>query len=90
MRRFELHRDVDVSGVSDVGIVADGVVFDRPVSVQYQDGKVLSLPAGWVRLTWRGELTSTSHWTSLSMLEAVHGHSGLTRVVFLDDDEAVL
>lgn len=67
-QRFELHRDVDVSGVSGTGIVADGVVF----------------PDGEVCIRWRGERPSTVTWKSVSDAEEIHGHSGATRFVWLD------
>lgn len=44
--RFELHRDTDVSGVSGVGIVADGVVF----------------PDGTAVLQWRGAWPTSVVW----------------------------
>ncbi len=86
MRRFVLQRDVDATGVSGAGPVADGVVFDHATDVRFVDGFVLDLPPGWVRLTWRGEKSSTSLWKSIDMMLGVHGHNGLTRVVWVDDD----
>lgn len=86
MRRFVLQRDVDETGVSGAGPVADGVVYDWEMRVDFADGLVLDLPAGWVRLTWRGEKSSTSLWKSIDTMLAVHGHNGLTRVVWADDD----
>jgi hypothetical protein len=68
VRTFVLRRVVDVSGVSGTGDVADGVVF----------------PDGSVAIRWRGELASTSVWSSLDVAEAVHGHGGATRIVFVD------
>lgn len=66
-RLFQLHRDVDVSGISGTGIVADGVVFPDGVSV----------------IRWRGERQSTVVWPSVEDVEAIHGHGGATRVVWL-------
>lgn len=68
MRRFQLHRDVDVSGVSGTGVVADGVVF----------------PDGTVALRWRGARSSTVVWGSIDDVEAVHGHGGATRLAWVD------
>lgn len=70
-RRFELHRDSDVHGVSGEGHVADGVL--------WHDGAVT--------LRWRGSHPSTANWDAPNGLEhatAVHGHGGRTRVVWLD------
>lgn len=73
-RRFRLERDVDVSGVSGAGVVADGVVFSDGVTV----------------VRWRGARRSTVVWDSLDDVEAIHGHGGATRVVWepADDGQA--
>ena len=84
MHRFELHRDVDVSGVSGEGVVADGVEFDVPFLYVWPDGQTTELPAGWVRLRWRGEHRSTVLWPSIASVEAVHGHDGRTRIVWAE------
>lgn len=75
MRRFELHRDEDVSGVSGTGIVAEGVAFS--------DG-------GPVALRWTSEWPTSVvfHDRGVESLEAVHGHNGRTRIVWLDAPEA--
>ncbi|NEB92461.1 hypothetical protein [Streptomyces bauhiniae] len=67
-RLFTLERDIDVSGVSGTGTVADGVVW----------------PDGTVSIRWRGERPSTVVWESLSHAEHVHGHRGSTRFVWAD------
>lgn len=71
-RRFELHRDADVSGVSGVGVVAEGVEFT----------------GGTVALRWASNPdTPTSvvfHDNGIASVEAIHGHDGRTRIVFLD------
>lgn len=69
-RRFQLERLNDVSGVSGVGIVADGV--------QWPDGKVT--------VRWRGPRPSTVCWDGMADVVAVHGHQGATRVLWLDDN----
>lgn len=72
-RRFELHRDTDITGVSGTGLVADGVVF----------------PDGTAVLRWRVGQWPTSavfHDRGMASVEAVHGHSGATRIVFLDEE----
>jgi hypothetical protein len=74
MRRFELHRDEDVSGVSGTGIVAEGVAFS--------DG-------GPVALRWTSEWPTSVvfHDRGVESLEAVHGHNGRTRIVWIDLDD---
>ena len=64
VRTFHLQRDEDVSGVSGVGIVADGVVFPDGVTV----------------VRWRGKRQSTVVWPSIEDVEAIHGHGGATRI----------
>lgn len=66
MKTFILYRDKDVSGVSGTGAVAEGVLFG--------DGVVV--------LRWRGMHASTVVWSSLEDALAIHGHDGLTRVVW--------
>lgn len=68
MRRFELQRDVDVSGVSGTGTVAQGVAFDDDTAVVH----------------WLGKRRSTVVWPSVDDVEVIHGHGGATRVVWLD------
>lgn len=69
MRTFELHRDVDVSGVSGPGVVAQGIEFDD----------------GSVAVRWLSDYaTTTVHDRGLESVEFIHGHGGLTRVVYVD------
>jgi len=72
-RRFELHRDVDSTGVSGVGVVADGVSFD--------EGDV-------VVLRWRGKWPTSVvfHERGVESIEAIHGHGGNTRIVWIDEE----
>jgi len=70
-RLFALERDTDVSGVSGVGTVADGVLW----------------PDGTVTIRWRGERPSTVNWAELAHAEAVHGHDGATRIVFAEAED---
>jgi len=67
VQTFRLERDVDVSGVSGTGIVADGCVFPDGVAV----------------VRWRGARPSTVVWPSVEDVEAIHGHGGATRVVWV-------
>lgn len=69
-RRFALVRDVDHTGVSGTGLVAEGV--------QFQDETVA--------LRWHGEHASTVVWSSLEHAMAVHGHDGATTVHWFDDE----
>lgn len=66
MRLFWLERDVDETGVSGTGRVAQGVEFDD----------------GWVSLRWLSERRSTAVYASLADVEAIHGHNGATTIVF--------
>lgn len=68
MRRFVLDRISDTSGVSGVGLVAEGVVFGDNTAV----------------LRWNTELTSTAIYDSVSDLIAIHGHNGLTQLRWVD------
>lgn len=71
MRRFVLQRDIDVSGVSGTGVVAEGV--------QFSDGRVAT--------RWRGTVAQTCVWDRIEDLVAIHGHGGATRVVWVDIEE---
>jgi hypothetical protein len=63
---FHLLRHEDESGVSGTGWVAEGAVFSN----------------GWVVLIWPTVNPSLNLYPSIEALEAVHGHGGLTRIVF--------
>jgi hypothetical protein len=67
-RRFHLVRTEDVTGVSGVGIVAEGTLFTTGKAVVH----------------WLGEHRSVVTWDDLDSALAVHGHGGRTQVVFLD------
>jgi hypothetical protein len=68
MMRFELHRQVDVTGVSGTGHVADGVLFG--------DGVVV--------VRWRGAHATTTVHASLASVDAIHLHGGATQIRWLD------
>jgi predicted kinase len=74
IRRFELHRDVDVSGVSGTGVVAEGVEFSD----------------GVVSLRWLGAWPTSVVYFDRGALavEHIHGHSGATQIVWLDAEQA--
>jgi hypothetical protein len=71
-RRFELHRDEDVTGVSGTGIVAEGVLFSTDVAV----------------LQWTSQWpSSVVHYErGMDSIQHVHGHNGKTRIVWLDEE----
>jgi len=66
MRLFWLDRTGDVSGVSGVGFVAEGV--------QFSNGKCV--------ISWRTLYTSIAVYDNIETLEAIHGHDGKTKVVW--------
>lgn len=72
MRRFVLHRDEDITGVSGTGVVAEGV--------EFTDGVVV--------IRWRGDWpTSTVHHDrGMAAVQHIHGHGGATRVVWVDPE----
>jgi hypothetical protein len=70
-RIFVLKRIEDESGVSGTGIVAEGV--------EFSDGTAV--------LRWRSHIKSTAIYESVRACEAIHGHNGKTRIVFIDEGE---
>lgn len=68
LRAFTLERDVDETGVSGTGVVAEGVAFSD----------------GTVALRWVSQWPTSVvfHERGLASVEAVHGHGGKTRIVF--------
>jgi len=73
-KRFVLYRRQDATGVSGTGVVATGVVW----------------PDGHAALRWKADdhdaASSTSVWSSVVDMMRVHGHGGLSEIVYLDDD----
>lgn len=69
MKRFYLQRNTDASGVSGVGNVAEGCQFDT----------------GWCALVWLTDKASMSYYPDIETLENIHGHQGMTKVVWVDD-----
>lgn len=65
MRAFHLQRHEDETGVSGIGRVAEGVIFNN----------------GWCAMTWLSPLTSVAFYASIEEVEAIHGHGGKTDVV---------
>ncbi|MBL7491784.1 hypothetical protein I6A60_22800 [Frankia sp. AgB1.9] len=70
VRRFQLERDVDVSGVSGTGAVAYGA----------------QSPDGTCVLWWASGLESTTIYPNMDTLLAVHGHGGMTRAIYIDPE----
>lgn len=71
MRLFYLDREQDVSGVSGVGRVAEGVCFD--------DGQCV--------LRWLcGEVHSTVIYKTVDEMQKIHGHGGATKIVFIGEE----
>lgn len=68
MRRFKLHRDEDETGVSGTGVVAEGVEFT----------------CGKVAMTWLSEYGCVNVYDNIKVVQALHGHGGKTRIVFVD------
>lgn len=66
MRLFDLIRDVDVTGKSGTGVVAQGVEFDDATCA----------------MRWLTSLRSTTLFDNAATLESIHGHEGLTRIVW--------
>ena len=66
MRTFKLVREEDVSGVSGVGEVAEGVEFHDKQCV----------------LSWFGAHHSLEVHPSIDDIIAIHGHQGRTKVVW--------
>jgi hypothetical protein len=68
MRTFTLERDIDQTGISGTGTVAEGI--------EFSDGVVC--------LRWVSEWpSSVVHYDrGMDSVEAVHGHNGKTRIVF--------
>lgn len=74
MRTFQLHRDVDESGISGTGVVAEGVHFTNDK----------------VAITWLTQYTSVAIYDSMETVEAIHGHGGKTRIVWLPEAQPIL
>ena len=68
MKRFLLKRIEDESGVSGVGIVAEGVMFSN----------------GKCALAWVTQFQSVAIYDSITELENIHGHNGKTVIVWME------
>lgn len=74
LRRFRLERAIDVTGISGTGVVAEGV--------EFSDGVVA------MRWCSRWPTSVVFHDMGIRAVEAVHGHGGATKVVWLDERSA--
>lgn len=74
IRRFELRRHEDVSGISGTGVVAEGV--------EFSDGTVV------LRWTGRWPTSVVFHDRGIESVQQIHGHTGSTEVHFLDEPPA--
>lgn len=71
MKKFHLEREIDISGISGCGKVAEGVIFtDTNECV----------------IHWLGEHSCINIYHSIDDAIYVHGHSGATKIIF-DDPE---
>ena len=68
MRRFELHRHEDETGISGTGVVAEGVVFKN----------------GKIAMAWLSRHASLTIYDNMAAVEAVHGHGGKTELRWTD------
>lgn len=69
MRRFNLVRDIDETGISGTGIVAEGCEFTPGECV----------------LRWLTETWSVVFYLNVESVIRIHGHQGKTRLVWLDE-----
>lgn len=72
MRRFRVMRDTDPTGVSGIGHICDGVLFD----------------SGFCAIAWLGKRPSYVIWPDIADAEFVHGHGGAghTRIEWIDPE----
>ena len=68
MRRFLLRRDEDVSKLSGVGHVAEGL--------EFWDGTCC--------MHWRTDITTTTIYKSIEDLQAIHSHEGKSTIEWVD------
>jgi hypothetical protein len=68
-RSFRLVRDVDETGISGTGVVAEGV--------EFSDGVVA---VRWLSITVGHPTSVVFHDNGIASVEAIHGHGGLTRI----------
>ncbi len=69
MRRFYLQREVDATGTSGTGKVAEGVMFQ----------------CGRVAMTWLSHFGTVSVYDNIQVVTHLHGHDGATSVIWIDE-----
>jgi hypothetical protein len=69
VRTFELQRDEDPTGISGTGKVAEGIEFED----------------GTVAIRWLSERRSTVFHENIDNVYAIHGHKGMTRIVWVGE-----
>jgi hypothetical protein len=67
-RRFHLIRDIDETGISGTGCIAEGVQWSN----------------GWCSLMWLTEYFSLVVYPDIKSVEKIHGHQGKTRIVWVE------
>ena len=68
MKTFDFIRDVDHSGISGTGRVAQGIAFDDGVCAMH----------------WLTDYRSTAIYPDIDTLVAIHGHNGDSRIEWHD------
>lgn len=66
MRTFHLRRHQDLTGITGVGIVAEGVIFTD----------------GSCAMRWLSELTSVVIFHAVEDILTIHGHQGQTELIY--------
>jgi hypothetical protein len=66
-RLFHLVREEDETGISGTGVVAEGIEFSN----------------GMCALCWLTAMHSVAVYPNVRQLEAIHGHNGRAKVVFV-------
>ena len=69
IRIFRLQRDEDTSGVSGVGVIAEGVILTNTKIV----------------LSWLTVHKCVTIYDSMAEMIAVHGHDGRTKIIWEDE-----
>lgn len=70
MRRFNLVRNEDETGISGTGNVAQGIEFDT----------------GRCAMAWLTEVSSVALYDSIQDVVTIHGHNGKTVVEWVDPE----
>ena len=70
LRRFYFQRDIDETGISGTGKVAEGVVF----------------PNGKCAFSWNTKIASVVIYDSIEDAITVHSHGGKTKIIFVDEE----